>query len=391
MKAVLSADMKDQNRMLVYQTIQARAGQRVTRTEIKRETGISGTTILKIFEFLESRGIIRPAGSIDSPEPGRRAGAYCFVPESAYALGASYDGGVLELSLVNLNYETVRRTAVELRTDVSTLIARELSRRVRELGVDLAKVLGLGISLPASVDGARRRISYQAVPGLYGRMSKEDLSAECAALEDALGLPVLLENDVNCAAVAEYRARELPEGEDLAYIMLGGGVGAGLILDGALRRGGSFSCGEIAYMVWDKNFSARSGYGYLEHQLYGRAQSDFGVDLLSAPLEKVPASLLEHAADELSLAIANLSNALDITRFILGGRTANRFGAELLDAICSRLERLCVHNVDLSAAKSQDNCARGAASLLIDRELPRLLSDVRQTGSFNGTRGPYPE
>ena len=38
MKAVLSADMKDQNRLLVYQTIQARAGQRVTRTEIKRET-----------------------------------------------------------------------------------------------------------------------------------------------------------------------------------------------------------------------------------------------------------------------------------------------------------------------------------------------------------------
>ena len=296
MKAVLSADMKDQNRLLVYQTIQARAGQRVTRTEIKRETGISGTTILKIFEFLEGRGIIRPAGSVDSLEPGRRAGAYCFVPESAYALGASYDGGVLELSLVNLNYETVRHTAVGLRTDVSTLIARELGRRVQELGADRAKVLGLGISLPASVDGARRRISYQAVPGLYGRMSKEDLSAECAALENALGLPVLLENDVNCAAVAEYRARELPEGEDLAYIMLGGGVGAGLILDGALRRGGSFSCGEIAYMVWDGGYTTRSGAGYLESRIYGRANTDFGADLLSAPGGSIPAALLEHVA-----------------------------------------------------------------------------------------------
>ena len=375
MKAVLSADMKDQNRLLVYQTIQARAGQRVTRTEIKRETGISGTTILKIFEFLEGRGIIRPAGSVDSLEPGRRAGAYCFVPESAYALGASYDGGVLELSLVNLNYETVRHTAVGLRTDVSTLIARELGRRVQELGADRAKVLGLGISLPASVDGARRRISYQAVPGLYGRMSKEDLSAECAALEDALGLPVLLENDVNCAAVAEYRARELPEGEDLAYIMLGGGVGAGLILDGALRRGGSFSCGEIAYMVWDGGYTTRSGAGYLESRIYGRANTDFGADLLSAPGGSIPAALLEHVAGELALAIANLSNALDISRFILGGRTAERLGPSLLEAVRGRLGRLCVHEVELSAAKCPDDCARGAASLLIDRELPRLLSD----------------
>ena len=66
-----------------------------------------------------------------------------------------------------------------------------------------------------------------------------------------MGVPVLLENDVNCAAIAEYRQLGLGEKEDLIYIMLAGGIGAGLVLDGRLRRGGNFSCGEIGYMVWN--------------------------------------------------------------------------------------------------------------------------------------------
>lgn len=376
MRPILSADMKEQNRSLVYKYIHDKPGQTVTRTEVSRETGISGPTVLKIFDFFAGRGIIVPGASELSVEPGRKASMFAFRPDCAHAVGASYDGQELELSLVNLNYETVRHERVPIRTDVSRLIGDVLPELAAAFSSGAECVLGIGLSLPAVVDATKNRIRYQAFPALESRMSKEELHIECASLESALGLPVLLENDVNCAAVAEFRALALGEGEDLIYIMLGGGVGAGMVLGGKLRRGSSFACGEIGNMVWDPGYvRPAEGPGYFEWSIYRRSLEQFGVDLLSGGESPAPAELLEHIASELSLSIANLANSLDLSRFVLGGFVCERLGQPLINSVNRRLSSLCIQGACVSPSICPDACSRGAASLLISREVDRLLSD----------------
>ena len=108
MCATLAADMKVQNRLQVYHAIRTTPGQLVTRTKIGRDTGISAPTVLKIFDFLERCGIIVSCGENDSMDPGRKSSLFRFVPDAALAAGVTYDGHLLEMSLVNLNFETVK-------------------------------------------------------------------------------------------------------------------------------------------------------------------------------------------------------------------------------------------------------------------------------------------
>ena len=89
----------------------------------------------------------------------------------------------------------------------------------------------------------------------------------------------------------------------------------------------------------------------------------------------MPEALVSGLADTLAIAIANLSNALDVSRFILGGCVAERLGEQLLQEVNARLFRLCVHDAYLIPACCADGCARGAASLLIQQELDKFLSD----------------
>ncbi len=68
-------------------------------------------------------------------------------------------------------------------------------------------------------------------------------------LTQALGMPVILENDANLGAIAEAHVH--PSEGDLVYIKAGTGVGAGIILDGRLRRGVSNTAGEIGHVPVD--------------------------------------------------------------------------------------------------------------------------------------------
>lgn len=377
MKPVISADMKEQNRRVAYQFIRSAPKQSVSRAEISRRTGISAPTVMKIAGFFEERGLIAPIGESANSEPGRRASIYQFQPGAAFSAGVSYDGRTLELSLVDLNYRTVRRETRRLAVDVTELVGETLPALLPDFLRGAGKVLGLGISLPSVVDPGSRRVSCPAFPAMQPRLSKADLSGECAALERSTGLPVLLENDVNAAALAEFRVRGLTERDDLIYLTLGGGVGAGIILDGALRRGRHFSCGEIGYMVWDPAFRTDSDQsGYLEWALYRYPMDRYGIDLLSADGDApLPYELIEYLATELALAAANLSNSLDVQNFVLGGSVCRRVGFTLIRLINQKLEALSLGGAAVNEGLCDDACAKGAASLVQDAMLDRLLAD----------------
>lgn len=102
---------------------------------------------------------------------------------------------------------------------------------------------GVGVGIPGLVAVERGAVSHAVNLGVDDAwLPLGDL------LEDRLGVPVVVENDVNAAALG---AVALSGEDDLVYLSIGTGLAAGLVLDGRLRRGGHGAAGEIGHVPVD--------------------------------------------------------------------------------------------------------------------------------------------
>lgn len=379
MKPLLSSDMKYRNRQVVYDYIRKQPDQTVSRAEVSRQTKISAPTVLKIFDFLLQRNMLEDLGVADAiQEPGRRPNLLRFRPEAANTIGAFYDGNKLELSVVNLNDTVVCTLDIPTTASIPDLLTQALPNAVAQLLQEIdVPILGLGIALPAIIEkdsGTFRHLVVSSDIPTHG-----DFATPLAALQAALSLPIYIENDVNAAAVAEYRVQQLGHAQDLICLLLNRGFGAGIILDGKLRQGRHFSCGEIGHMVFDPDYFLQPDTpGYMDARLGSEnlppmlAQADTP-QLLSKKTE-----LAAQFAQDIALVIANLANSLDIENFVLGGQGSDVLQPLLIAQIQQRLARLCLHPVNLRPCRCYRPCSSGAASLVIDREVHTLLADSAQ-------------
>ncbi len=125
--------------------------------------------------------------------------------------------------------------------DVATAAVAALAGR---LGTDTAAFAGIGVGVPGLVDAERGVLSHAVNLGVG-----DDGLALAQRLGERTGLPVRVENDVNAAALGA--ARTLGVGSDLAYLSIGTGLAAGLVVDGALHRGARGTAGEIGHVPVD--------------------------------------------------------------------------------------------------------------------------------------------
>ncbi|SMC24809.1 Sugar kinase of the NBD/HSP70 family, may contain an N-terminal HTH domain [Andreprevotia lacus DSM 23236] len=177
----------------------------------------------------------------------------------------------------------------------------------------------------------------EAVPGYAG------LSVQ-AALESAYGLPVTVENDVNCVALAEGWLGAAKGVAHFLAIAVGTGIGGGIVIDGRLYRGHRAAAGEWGYMkiagkLWEDHASMRGLVNSVTAQT-GVAGWDgrkifAACDEGDAQLQAVVAEWLEL----LATGIANLIYAFNPERVVIGGGIAGRgepFRSEL-DAAINRV------------------------------------------------------
>jgi predicted NBD/HSP70 family sugar kinase len=108
-------------------------------------------------------------------------------------------------------------------------------------GVERARCLGIGLVRPGPRDG----ISLHDAPSHLGGNHGEDLDQELAA---AIGMPVLVENDATAAAVGEYWVARVGPAQAFAALYMGGGIGAGIVIDGVALRGARASAGEFGHI-----------------------------------------------------------------------------------------------------------------------------------------------
>ncbi len=126
-----------------------------------------------------------------------------------------------------------------------------VTRLAAQLGREPGAFASIGVGIPGTVDGETGRVAHAVNLGL----DDLDLGAELAA---RLGTTVRVENDVNAAAIGAYhllgpRLFGAAEARSMAYLNLGTGLAAGLVLDGRLWRGSRGTAGEIGHIPVDPN------------------------------------------------------------------------------------------------------------------------------------------
>jgi glucokinase len=117
---------------------------------------------------------------------------------------------------------------------------------LREAGPGAEPAWSLGVGVPGLVKAGSGRVSHAANLGLDG--DSLDLGA---LLGEQLGRRVAVENDVNAAALGATTLLDPVAARDVAYLNLGTGLAAGIVLDGRLRRGAHGAAGEIGHLALD--------------------------------------------------------------------------------------------------------------------------------------------
>jgi glucokinase len=123
-------------------------------------------------------------------------------------------------------------------------IAAVIDASLSDAGLSRADVQAVGVGVPGRVDTRAGSVTFAVNLG----WQQVPLGAH---LEVVLGLPVVVENDVRAAAVGLHRRSAVGSADDLAYLSIGTGISAGVILGGRLHRGVRGVAGEVGHVVLD--------------------------------------------------------------------------------------------------------------------------------------------
>jgi len=259
---------------------------------------------------------------------------------------------------------SVRLPTVRGLDGVVATAAAAVRALLEDAGSDLGDLEGIGIGVPGVVDPRSGTVSHAV---------NLDLPAGATPLARLLsaalaGVPVRAENDLNVAAlgvahVGVADASDAGPTPDLAFLALGTGIAAGLLLDGQLRRGAFGAAGEIGHIpfVADGPLCACGQHGCLELYASG-ASIDARWAGAGAGAGPAPAALFAAALagdrdavrvrDEFVLAVAAAVRILVLTtdvRCVVLGGGVSELGAPLLEAVVGALEAQAVGSAFLAS------------------------------------------
>lgn len=224
----------------------------------------------------------------------------------------------------------------------SEQLIETINKILKEHGTTLAEVYGVGICMP----------SYIRFESGYIHMTSAMVNIKDFAmrdyLEERLGVKVVLDNDSNAAALAEYRRGAGRGCEHMVYMAVSTGIGSGIIINGNLFRGSYGWAGESGHMLDTPDAGIMCGcgnYGCFMSQISGRnlpkrlairmmegkesllsrAEKLNGEALLKAyeAGDELAKEQIEHMAHHLAVCVYNVYQLLNINVFVFGGGLTN--------------------------------------------------------------------
>ncbi|OYO31561.1 ROK family transcriptional regulator [Janthinobacterium sp. PC23-8] len=215
------------------------------RSDLAMALQVSNSALTKLSRNLISMGLVEEQASSDSNGRGRPTVPLTISAAGGFAVGATVHKGVLEIALVDYAGGIISLTSEEVGAPGPLAFAQLLEQRITELSVRHRllgrRFLGVGVGLPGPPRG-RDGDQWNIVNDLPGWRHVPLRQI----LDDALGLPTMLENDANVSALAEYYLNDtIRKSSTVVVFLLGYGIGAGVIEDGRLLKGEFGGAGDI--------------------------------------------------------------------------------------------------------------------------------------------------
>jgi glucokinase len=304
--------------------------------------------------------------------------------------------------------------SVERPTDVSgtEALLDGIEATVREVAERAGQPAAVGVGVPSQIEYATGTVESSVNIPLTGVPLREELARR-------LGAPVFVDNDANCAALAESRLVEGGPADNLVMLTLGTGVGGGVVIDGLTFRGAHGLGAELGHFSINPDGPPCPGncpnFGCLEAYCSGQAlerdATEVAQDLpdsrLHAAIEdgKVTGPAVVAAAEEgdpdarrvferfarmLGVGIAGFVNAFEPDYFVIGGglsRASHLFLERAQQEAAARALPALWRRVTIAPARGGADAGVIGAGVLAATELERARRDTAWgTASTEGTR-----
>ena len=218
----------------------------LSRVQICELTGLSKPTASRLLARLEETGLVRAVGT-SSGGPGRNAVLYAVNGEAAYVAAIDvrprrFTVRIADLAGTVWAEEVVAVGSGHDRTPENS-VRRSLQKASEACGINVEQIDSVALSVPGAYDAVADQVALvEELPGW-------DAPGALASIRAAVGpTTVLIENDVNLAAVAERRKGVAKGVESFAVLWVSAGLGLAIDLGGRLHRGATGGAGEVGYM-----------------------------------------------------------------------------------------------------------------------------------------------
>jgi predicted NBD/HSP70 family sugar kinase len=214
----------------------------LTRTQISEQTRVSKVTVAQMLTRLEERGLVAVVGQQEGGR-GPNAALYSVVPSSAYVAGLYVEMDLVSAGVADVTGRVVAEVSVNPNNAANPveLVRSAVDRACRTAGVEMSRLSAFVIGSPGVVDP--RTGDPQLAVNL-----PDWHEGVLDSLRGALDRPVIIENDVNLAALAERSLGAARDLDDFVLVWIGVGLGMAAFLGGKLHRGAVGAAGEIGYL-----------------------------------------------------------------------------------------------------------------------------------------------
>lgn len=246
--------LRELNRARVIDTLRRRGT--ASRAEIARATRLSRSTVSTLVADLIRQGLVvetQAAGDATTGAPaGRPPVVLALDPSAGTVLGVDFGHSHVRVAVADLSSRVLGERLQALDVDHSSEEALDVAAALAhdvltEAGAPFDRVIGCGMGLPGPIDRTSGIVGSSSIlPSWAGLAPAEELTHR-------LGVEVDIDNDATLGALGEATYGAARGVDDVIYVKVSSGIGAGLLLGGRLHRGSTGIAGEIGHVLVDPN------------------------------------------------------------------------------------------------------------------------------------------
>ena len=357
-----------------------------TRPQLGEVLGLSRPTLSAAIAELEEGGLASKVGELQGAL-GRKAAVYRPGPNAGHIFAV--DAGSTH---IRLRVSTIDRRLLHSRTyrlpssqfflgeEISRAVADEVAAALTESDPAWGPLQAIGIALPSRVVGPQ------------GDTTATRQEAIFSCFDPPADIPIVLENNVNCAAVAEHSNGIARDHETFAYVQIGFKIGMGVMLDGKLLRGRNGAAGEISHLAFPMANGVRPVPGEIERYMGTEAlmqrvarewprsagsPPEDAADLMKRAADGDAAALahVERHAEDIGAIVASCVSMVDPGLVVLGGG----LGADplILPTVHEVANRLSYPVEVRTSSLGQDATVLGIERLATEHAVNLILGEAK--------------